>query len=307
MILVAGIRSESPVELVLGEIARTGHEVLVIGQRNVSAWDLAYGVDESGGVTGLVRTGRRHVPLDQITGVYLRVMPDTLLPEIARLAPDDPARLHSAQVHADLVGWSDVATARVVNRPRAQASNGSKAFQAQLIARHGFGVPTSLVTNDPDLVRDFLATHERVVYKSVSGVRSIVTTVGPDDLARLERVRACPVQFQAYVPGVDVRVHVVGDRVFATRVDSVATDYRYAAQQVDVPAQLSETTLPDDLAARCVALAADLELGFAGIDLKLDGDDVSCFEVNPSPGFSYFEAHTGQPIAAAVAAYLAGE
>jgi hypothetical protein len=34
---------------------------------------------------------------------------------------------------------------------------------------------------------------------------------------------------------------------------------------------------------------------------------VFCFEVNPSPGYSYFEANTGQPIARAVARYLAGK
>jgi hypothetical protein len=28
--------------------------------------------------------------------------------------------------------------------------------------------------------------------------------------------------------------------------------------------------------------------------------------VNPSPAFSYYELHTGQPIAAAIAGYLAG-
>jgi D-alanine-D-alanine ligase-like ATP-grasp enzyme len=32
-----------------------------------------------------------------------------------------------------------------------------------------------------------------------------------------------------------------------------------------------------------------------------------CFEVNPSPGFSYFENLTGQPIAKAIATYLTGK
>ena len=43
----------------------------------------------------------------------------------------------------------------------------------------------------------------------------------------------------------------------------------------------------------------------AGIDLKLgpDGDVVS-LEVNPSPVFSYYELHTGQPIADAIARLL---
>jgi glutathione synthase/RimK-type ligase-like ATP-grasp enzyme len=58
----------------------------------------------------------------------------------------------------------------------------------------------------------------------------------------------------------------------------------------------------------CVKLSAGLGLAFAGIDLKVTQDKrVYCFEVNPSPAFSYYEANTGQPIARAVAAYLAGE
>jgi len=47
-------------------------------------------------------------------------------------------------------------------------------------------------------------------------------------------------------------------------------------------------------------------LGFAGIDLRRTPDgELICFEVNPSPAFSYYEAQTGQPIAEALAAYLA--
>jgi D-alanine-D-alanine ligase-like ATP-grasp enzyme len=43
----------------------------------------------------------------------------------------------------------------------------------------------------------------------------------------------------------------------------------------------------------------------AGIDLRrTDDGEWCCFEVNPSPGFSFYEDHTGQPIAAAVAELL---
>ena len=42
-----------------------------------------------------------------------------------------------------------------------------------------------------------------------------------------------------------------------------------------------------------------------GIDLKITPDDeVYCFEVNPSPAFSYYESNTGQPISAAIARAL---
>ena len=67
-----------------------------------------------------------------------------------------------------------------------------------------------------------------------------------------------------------------------------------------LPAPFYDSGFPD------VRLAEGLGLAFAGIDLKITPDNrVYCFEVNPSPAFSYYEANTGQPIARAVAEYLA--
>ena len=44
----------------------------------------------------------------------------------------------------------------------------------------------------------------------------------------------------------------------------------------------------------------------AGIDLRLTDDGRwFCFEVNPSPGFTYYEQATGQPIARSIARLLA--
>ena len=149
---------------------------------------------------------------------------------------------------------------------------------------------------------------DAIIYKSTSGVRSIVQMFGDDDVPRLAELKWCPTQFQQYVEGVDVRVHVVDSEVFATRIESSATDYRYADTQVGEPANLTATELSDDVTDKCIQLAAGLGLAFAGIDLKFTPDGrVFCFEVNPSPGYSYFESNTGQPIARAVARYLAGE
>lgn len=197
--------------------------------------------------------------------------------------------------------------ARVVNRASAMASNGSKPYQAQLIARAGFAIPETLVTNDPELVRAFFSQHGRVVYKSVSGSRSVVQELTWDDFDRIEDIRWCPVQFQAYVAGVDVRVHVVGRQIFATRVTSEATDYRYAGLDGGRSARLEATTLDDETAERCIDVTRELGLRFSGIDLRMtpEGEAV-CFEVNPSPAYAYYEGHTGQPIAAAVARHLAG-
>jgi glutathione synthase/RimK-type ligase-like ATP-grasp enzyme len=200
--------------------------------------------------------------------------------------------------------WLETTPALVVNAPSAMASNGSKPYQAQLIAAHGLRVPETLVTTDADAVRDFLDRHGDLVYKSVSGIRSIVSRLGAEKLDRLDLLRWCPTQFQQYVAGDDYRVHVVGEEVFACRIASRADDYRYAARQGghadiaawDVPAQLADT---------CRRLARTLDLTVAGVDLRLHPDrGWYCFEVNPSPAFTYFEDATGQEIGEAVARVL---
>ena len=306
MILICGIPSESSIVRLTDALDEIGAAHLIVNQRRVA--DSSIELDVAGGrLDGTLEHDGHHVELADVTGVYLRFMDDRILPELADEPPDSPARRRSRAFH-DLVGqWADLTDARVVNRYRAMGSNYSKPYQIQLIADHGFSVPETLVTNDPDLARAFRADHGRVIYKSISSERSIVNQLADDDLPRLEAIRWCPVQFQAFVPGDDVRVHTVGDRVFATRVTTTATDYRYARRQTGEAAEFEPFELPDEIADRCVSLAASLELDMAGVDLRLTPDgEVYCFEVNPSPVYSYYEAQTGQPIAAALAEYLLG-
>lgn len=307
MLLLAGIPSEGPLALVAEEAGRRGVEHLLLSQRATGEAGIILRADPDGQVGGLLEIAGRGVPLAEITGAYLRLMDARVLPELAGEPADSPAR-RRAQSFADaLYQWAEVSPARVVNRPSAMGSNGSKPYQARLVTAFGFDIPETLVTNDPDAARAFRDRFPQVIYKSVSGVRSVVETFTAADFDRLGTLRWCPTQFQEKVEGFDVRVHVVGEAVFATRVESEATDYRYAATQVGAPAELSPFQLSDDVAERCVAMSACLGLAFAGIDLRFARDGrVICFEVNPCPGFSYYEHHTGQPIAAAVVDYLAG-
>jgi hypothetical protein len=304
-VLLCGIPTERPLALVADALAELGQPFVTFNQRHFADTSCVFNVS-AGDVIGELRTGRTVLSLEQVIGVYLRMMDDQRLPEYLDAPEGSPARTRCRSVHESLTAWIGLTSARVVNPMAAMGSNGSKPYQAQLIARHGFRVPETLITNEPTHVIDFHRRHGRVIYKSASGIRSIVRLLGPDDLDRLERIRWCPTQFQAYVSGIDVRVHVVDREVFASEITARAIDYRYAAREGDA-ATLSAVSLGDDVASRCVSLARSLGLPFAGIDLRRtpDGEWV-CFEVNPSPGFSYYESHTGQPIADAVARYLAG-
>ena len=154
------------------------------------------------------------------------------------------------------------------------------------------------------MAKAFLREHKRLVYKSISGVRSIVATLDSGQEDRLAGVATGPVQFQQWIDGRDIRVHVVGAACFATAVDSQADDYRYAAQE-GADLALEPFELPRALAERLVAISRQMGLLVAGIDLRLTAEGVwFCFEINPSPGFTFYEEATGQPIAAAIADLL---
>ena len=193
----------------------------------------------------------------------------------------------------------------VVNRRQAGHTNMSKPYQQRLIEQYGFQVPKTLVTMVPEEARRFYDECQgRVIYKSISAERSIVRPLTLADFPRLEQIRSCPVQLQETIPGADLRVHTLGDRLFATEVLSDGADYRYA-QREDKQRTMRAVELEAGVQTRCLNLAKGLGLSLSGIDLRRTPDGAYyCFEVNTSPGFTFFENYTGQRIGDALADML---
>ena len=305
MIVLAGIPSEPPLRLLAEALDAIGSPYVYWNQRQSAQMSLEYELRD-GQVNGVWRCAGRDIELASISGVYLRLIDEAVLPEFAGLPFAAPARQHARQLHEGFAQWLELCPARVLNKPSANGSNGSKPWQALAIRAQGLASPETLLSNQPAAVAAFEAEQGPLIYKSASGQRSVVRELDAACRARLGLLRHCPVQFQRRVPGEDVRVHVVGQTCFATRIRSSATDYRYAAREGQA-AELSATELPDELAAACIRLSQALDLPFAGIDLRItEQGEVWCFEVNPCPGYSYYESHTGQPIAMALARYLGG-
>ncbi|MBS0276691.1 MAG: glutathione synthase [Proteobacteria bacterium] len=305
MILLCGIPSETPLRMVRERLDDLGVDYVLFNQRHFADSE-AWFETANGEVRGELRIGPAVYALQDFNAVYTRLMDDRCLPELDGEGPESPLRRHCRGLHETLLRWMEIAPAMVINRCAAMASNSSKPYQAQLIEQSGLLTPPTLITSDPAEVRAFQARHGRVIYKSISAVRSIVHTLSEEDNDRLNRIQWCPTQFQGFVEGTNVRVHIAGNRVYATAIETEATDYRYAKRQAGEPAELREVELAEPLAEKCIALARRLGLVFAGIDLKITPDDrVYCFEVNPCPAFSYYEANTGQPISEGVALCLA--
>lgn len=287
MILVWGVPGDDPLDQVWGAVRQLRADAVLLDQRQVRHVDVRVGRD--GTVSGRVKSQDGTVGLDHVGAAYIR--PQQSLPGREK---DD----------ALLVAWADLVPMTVLNRPAAMAANNSKPYQLAMLAALGFDVPDTLVTTDPEEALRFRERLGRVIYKSVSGVRSIVSELRDVQLARLTDVASGPTQFQEHVPGEDVRVHVVGDEVYATAVRSSADDYRYASR-TGYSLELAATDLPCAVAQQCRAAAIAMQLPLVGIDIRHtpDGRWV-CFEANPSPGFTFYEHATGQPIADAIARLL---
>ncbi|MFD8545114.1 ATP-grasp ribosomal peptide maturase [Streptomyces sp. NPDC059649] len=257
-------------------------------------------------VAGQVRTLSRTVDLDHVRAVYWRrpVWPD--FPHLS----DDDARFAAAQVRYGLGGTLYALDGPLwVNHPLRNAAADYKPAQLAVAQRLGLTVPSTLVTNDPEEAREFIAAHGQVIYKTlrwtsyerdgvpVTGWADPVTAAEIDD-----SVRVTPHLFQARVDKVaDVRVLVVGGRAFPVRIDSDLLDWRkdYSALTYSV------VGLPDHVEAALLAYLDHFGLVSGSFDLAVDrAGDHWWLELNPNGQWGWLEEKTGLEMSAAFADLL---
>jgi glutathione synthase/RimK-type ligase-like ATP-grasp enzyme len=203
----------------------------------------------------------------------------------------------AANVHLWISSWAESSKALIINRSSSECTNQSKLYQALIISSMGFKIPASLITNDYLEMLGFQTRYKKIIYKSMSSVRSIVKELS--NLKDFESMEVGPVLLQEYISGKNIRVHVVGKKVFASLIETDQIDYRYAFSN------LSHFELPADIAHNCVRLTEKLKLAISGIDLILTPEDEwFCLEVNPNPGFSFYENTETNEIARSLALLL---
>lgn len=176
----------------------------------------------------------------------------------------------------------------IVNRYASQSPNFSKPLQtASFVSTRGSAVVSHVPTNicPAEHVVRFQPLGDFVV-KSISGTRSQVVSLDDLRLQRDPSAASFPVQIQPRLRGVNVRTHVCGDTVVAAKLSfDEAVDYRYAHA-----VEIQPFRLPQNVTEWCVAAARRERLALAGIDLIMTDDgEWFCFEVNPMPGYDWFE------------------
>lgn len=198
-----------------------------------------------------------------------------------------------------------------VNDPLAEEAADYKPQQLAVAARVGFTVPPTLVSNRRSDIEDFIAAHGQVIHKTLrwtdyrhdeEGLSVWTEPVTVDEID--DSVTLVPHLFQARVDKIaDLRVTVVGERVFTVRIDSDLLDWRrdYGSLSYSV------VDLPDRLTKMLRAYLEHFRLAFGCFDLCLDAEgDYHWLELNPNGEWGWIAAETGLPIAAAFADLLQG-
>lgn len=194
----------------------------------------------------------------------------------------------------------------------------SKIYQLSVARSLGLPIPDTLVSNDPAEVRKFfdekggdvIAKPLRLGYFDYGDRQAGVFTsrVEPDHLEDGLAIRLAPVIYQPLIPKLsDIRVTVVGRRLFAVAIDSqsdpaASVDWRRTENE-DLPHSVHQ--LPPRLEELCLAYVSSLGLSYGAIDLVLTPEGEYVFlEINPNGQWVWMEEKLGLPISGAVASWL---
>ena len=193
----------------------------------------------------------------------------------------------------------------------------SKMLQLQVAAAVGLACPETLISNNPDEIREFftrqggkvVAKPLRLGYFDYGNVQTATytTAVSTADLASDEALNVAPVIYQRHLEKLlDVRVTIVGDSVYAAEIhsqeaDSARVDWRRA----DVELEHKVHALPVELAKACHRLMKALNLRFGAIDLVLTPNGQYYFlEINPNGQWLWLEDKLGFPITNTIVEWL---
>lgn len=188
--------------------------------------------------------------------------------------------------------------ARILNPYPGCLAARDKIAAAQVLDAAGVPAPRSWVTGDLSLLAP-MAREMALVVKPYMGWRGQGVCVARSE-AELLALPAPqePVLVQEFLPGpgVDLRVYVAGERVFATRKPFSATSFSVPGEEVAVTDEVRR------IALRC---GEAFGLGLFGLDVIESPDGPRVVDVNYFPGYKGI-ADAGEAVADYVARYAEG-
>lgn len=194
-----------------------------------------------------------------------------------------------------------------------------KELQLREAADLGIACPLTLISNDPEAVREFIdlangsvvakMQSQFAVYRGEEENVVFTNRVSRENLADLDGLRYSPMIFQEMVPKrLELRVTVVGHRVFAAAVDSQQSeeskvDWRRQGNQLAVTWKAFE--FPEEEADKLRRLTGRFGLNYAAADYILTPSGEFVFlELNAAGEWLWLQWYAGLDVASAIAEVL---
>jgi ATP-grasp ribosomal peptide maturase len=319
--LIVTAKDDTTADLVADALASRGGKAVLI---DVGDFPINLSVTGTIGHDGvwrgeIVAAGNTVLDLESIGAVYYRRPTRFRLP--GHLSPAD-RRFAEAEAHRGLGGLLAALPTRWVSHPARIADAEAKPGQLQLAAACGFQLPRTLISNDPDRVREFAGDIVGpLVYKPLSsgilcepdGLRAIyanrIEAADVDSWLDPDAIRLAPHQFQECVAGkaCNLRVTAVGDRLFPIAIHTAdpeqldwRTDYHTLTYQ--------HVELPADVTASIQRYLSTAGLAFGAFDFVMDqAGALWWMECNPNGEWGWLTECIDVPIAGALAELLLGE
>ncbi|MEO0842828.1 MAG: MvdD family ATP-grasp ribosomal peptide maturase, partial [Cyanobacteria bacterium J06643_5] len=196
----------------------------------------------------------------------------------------------------------------------------NKQLQLQVAEEIGLKIPRTLITNNPETVKQFAEECQQgIITKMLSsfaiydnfGKEKVVFTnpVTLEDINNLDGLNLCPMTFQEKVSkALELRTIIVGKNVFTAAVDSQALQksrYDWRKEGLALINAWQHHDLPKSIEKKLLKLMAYFGLNYGAIDIILTPDGEYVFlEVNPVGEFFWLEHCPGLPISQAIAELL---
>lgn len=192
--------------------------------------------------------------------------------------------------------------------------------QLILARKVGFNVPNTLITNRSDLAKNFFEEQQEICTKSLNRpnyyfkdeFRKFYTQKVDKETfyKNINSIKVCPTFFEQYIEkAFDIRVVIVGDKVFAFKIDSQSDpdskiDFRGAdATKIEH----SPYKLPRDIEEKIMAFIKASNLVYSSMDLVLSKENKYYFIENNCNGqWLWLEYLTGVNISDSLIQLLFG-
>ncbi len=268
----------------------------------------------AGSKSSLLLSDGRQIHLEEVGSVWYRrpthITANTALPIIEKEFIEREAR-------SGLWGLIRTIPGLWVNHPDAIREASYKARQLQVAHSLGLDIPRTLITNNPEALKQFhIECGGKIIYKLLGFPLykaddlpiSTYTNLVPDEmLNQAHRVTATAHMFQEYIEKVcDLRVIVIGQKVFAAEMYPLSEETRIDFRKDYGALRYAVHSLPDAIRTALLEMSRYYRLNYAAVDMLYTSACRYVYvETNPAGQFGWLEGPTDLPLYQSLARLLA--